>query len=140
MVPLIITLGVLSLVTFYLIFAYRRMKSMPVDADNPKIKVLTEKTFDRAVSEGISVVDFWAAWCMPCRMMVPVLNDLADESGSQFTVCKVNIDENPAVARKFSVRSIPTLIIFRNGKEVDRIVGAKTKDALLKKINMLKYK
>jgi thioredoxin 1 len=116
------------------------MKNMPVGPENPKIIQLTDKNFNQHTGKGIAVVDFWASWCMPCKLMVPVLNELAEEAGDQVTVCKVNIEEYQSVAARFNVRNIPTLIIFRNGKEVDRIVGVKPKDFILKKINMLKYK
>ena len=123
-----------------MLFAYRKVKNMPVAPDNPKIRTLTEKNFNQQISKGITLVDFWAAWCMPCKMMVPVLNEVAAEAGDSVTVAKLNIDEHQAVAQKFAVRSIPTIVIFRNGKEVDRIVGVKQNDFLLNKINMLKYK
>ncbi len=140
MFVLYIVIAVVALVAGYMLFAYRKVKNMPVAPDNPKIRTLTEKNFNQQISKGITLVDFWAAWCMPCKMMVPVLNEVAAEAGDSVTVAKLNIDEHQAVAQKFAVRSIPTIVIFRNGKEVDRIVGVKQKDFLLNKINMLKYK
>jgi len=140
MFVLYIVIAVVALVAGYMLFAYRKVKNMPVAPDNPKIRTLTEKNFNQQISKGITLVDFWAPWCMPCKMMVPVLNEVAAEAGDSVTVAKLNIDEHQAVAQKFAVRSIPTIVIFRNGKEVDRIVGVKQKDFLLNKINMLKYK
>lgn len=136
----LIVAGVLALVTGYLFFAYRKIRNTPMAPDNPKIRILTDKNFEKQIGQGISLVDFWAAWCMPCKMMVPILNEVAAEAGDQAAICKVNIEEYPSVAQKYAVRNIPTILIFRNGKEVDRIVGVKQKDFLLKKINMLKYK
>jgi thioredoxin 1 len=135
-----IILGVLALAVGFLIFKYRRMKNAPAGPDNPRIKILSDKNFSHQVSKGISLVDFWASWCMPCKMMVPVLNEVAAEAGDEIAVCKVNIEEYQSIAQKYSVRNIPTLLIFKNGKEVDRVVGVKSKEFLLNKLNMLKYK
>ena len=140
MTIILIIAGVLALFAGYVFFAYRRMKNIKVGPDSPKIKNLTDKNFNHQVSKGICLVDFWASWCMPCKMMAPVLNELAEEVGDKVAVCKVNIEDYQSVAQKHSVRNIPTLLIFRNGKEVDRLVGIKSKDFLINKLNMLKYK
>lgn len=81
------------------------------------------------------MVDFWASWCVPCKAMAPVLNELAEELDEKVKICKLNVDENQQLAVKYAVRSIPTLILFRNGKEIDRFVGVKSKSFLTGKIN-----
>ena len=78
------------------------------------------------------LVDFWAAWCGPCRMVAPVLDEIAKEKAGSLTVAKVDVDANPGTARDYQVVSIPTLILFKNGQPVKLIVGAKSKPALLR--------
>ena len=137
---MIIIAAVAAVFAGYLFFAYRKMKNTPMEPDNPRIKILTDKNFSNQIKSGISLVDFWASWCMPCKMMIPVLNEVAGEVGDQVSICKVNIEEYQSIAQKHSVRNIPTMVIFRNGKEVDRIVGVKSRDFLVNKLNMLKFK
>lgn len=80
------------------------------------------------------LVDFWAAWCGPCRMVAPVLEEIATEKAGSLTVAKVDVDANPGTARDYQVVSIPTLILFKAGRPVKRIVGAKSKPALLREL------
>lgn len=80
------------------------------------------------------LVDFWATWCGPCKMVAPVLEEIAAEKAGSLTVAKIDVDANPATARDYQVVSIPTLILFKNGEAVKRIVGAKGKAALLREI------
>jgi len=81
------------------------------------------------------LVDFWATWCGPCRMVAPVLAEIAAEKSGQLTVAKLDVDANPETARSFQVSSIPTLILFKEGRPVKRIVGAKGKAALLRELS-----
>jgi len=98
----------------------------------------SEKDFEEKVIKGVTpvLVDFWAAWCGPCKMAEPVLEELSDEFKGKIAIAKLNVDENPAIAQKFGVMSIPTTILFKEGKELDRQVGFAGKQAfedLLKK-------
>jgi thioredoxin 1 len=121
----------------YLI-ARSRMKNIPVVADNDNILTLTDKNFSHQTKNKLVLVDFWASWCAPCRMMAPVLNEVADELTGNSHVGKVNIEQYQSLAQKFQVRNIPTLILLRNGIEVNRFVGIKNKEFLLQQINKVK--
>lgn len=97
-----------------------------------KTTELNESTFESLVlkADKPALVDFWAAWCGPCRMVAPVVEAVAEKFEGRAVVGKVNVDEVPALANKYSVRSIPTLIIFKDGEAAERVVGVQTEDAL----------
>jgi len=96
-------------------------------------KVVTDETFDTDVLQNSKpvVVDYWAEWCGPCRMVAPVLEEIASEHSDKIEVVKLNIDENPKVAQRYQIMAIPTMSVFHNGEVVKQIVGAKPKAALL---------
>ncbi|WP_419763801.1 MAG: thioredoxin [Arcobacter sp.] len=98
---------------------------------------LTQDNFDATVNSGISMVDFWAPWCGPCRMLAPVIDELAEEFEGKANICKVNTDEEQDLAVKFGVRSIPTIVFVKDGEVVDQMVGAASKQAFADKINSL---
>ncbi len=135
MSPIII--GVLAFVIILvglITFNFYRMKNAKPVENSKRIKVLGNKNFKPAVRRGITLVDFWAPWCAPCKVVAPVLNDIADER-DDIIVGKVNVDHHQQLARKYKVRNIPTLIMFRDGAEYKRFVGVKSKKFLLKEVN-----
>ena len=100
------------------------------------IVTLTTSTFDEMVasSDLPIVVDFWAEWCGPCKMIAPILGEIATEQQGKVTIAKLNVDENPDLAMRFNVMSIPTLLVFDKGQVAKRLVGAKGKAALLQEL------
>ena len=104
---------------------------------NANIVTLTSNNFDDEIKQAATpiLVDFWAEWCGPCRMVTPVLEKLADEYAGKARVGKVNVDEHSGLAAKFGVQSIPTLLLFKEGKVVEQFVGATTRDVLAKLID-----
>jgi thioredoxin 1 len=97
---------------------------------------ITDRTFDTEVlKSGTPVlVDFWATWCGPCKMIAPVLEEIAGEKDGQLKIAKLDVDQNPESAQKFGVMSIPTLILFKNGQEASRFVGYRSKTQLVQQI------
>ena len=98
---------------------------------------VTDRDFEERVlgADGAVLVDFWAEWCVPCHMVSPVVEEIGRDKGEHLQVAKLNIDENPDVTRRYGVMSIPTLMLFKGGEEVARVVGARGKDALLKELD-----
>ena len=94
---------------------------------------VTLDSFDETISSAQTpvLVDFWAEWCGPCKMIAPVLDEISQENGDKIKIVKVNVDENAELARRFEVMSIPTLIVFKDGEVAKRLVGAKNKNGLL---------
>jgi len=101
-----------------------------------KPQVVTDQSFEQDVlkSDTPVLVDFWATWCGPCRMVAPVLEDVANEQGDKIRIAKLDVDANPITAGRFGVRAIPTMIVFKNGREADRIVGFHPKPQLMQKL------
>ncbi|HGX1590812.1 TPA: thioredoxin [Staphylococcus aureus] len=91
---------------------------------------VTDADFDSKVESGVQLVDFWATWCGPCKMIAPVLEELAAEYEGKADILKLDVDENPSTAAKYEVMSIPTLIVFKDGQPVDKVVGFQPKENL----------
>lgn len=97
------------------------------------MKAITDSQFEDEVlkSKGLVLVDFWAEWCGPCRQLIPVLDEVSKEMESVVKICKINVDESPNTAAQYGIRSIPTLFLFKDGKQVDVKVGANSKPQLV---------
>ena len=97
----------------------------------------TDTNFEQDVlgSDKPVLVDFWAAWCAPCRMLAPTVDAVAEKYAGSASVVKLNVDENPGVSQRYGIKGIPTLILFKDGKEAERVVGATSKEAISKMID-----
>ncbi len=135
---IIIVLGIVfGLFVMYVVYSYTKLKNMPMPEDNENILILNSNNFNKQVSRGLFLVDFWAAWCGPCKMLAPTLNSIAETESDKIRVAKVNIDQENQLASKFAIRSIPTLVFIKDGKEIKRISGIKSKSHLVNEINKL---
>jgi thioredoxin 1 len=103
-----------------------------------KVITITDNDFDKTVKKGITMVDFWAVWCGPCRRQGPIVEEIANEVGKKIKIGKLDVDNNKVTSNTFNVRNIPTLIIFKDGKEVKRLVGLQDKQTLLNELNAIK--
>ncbi len=129
-IPAIIIV-VLLVISFYK--RYKMIKNMDSNAvDSANLIVLNDIDFKKQIKSGVTLVDFWAPWCMPCKIQGPIVSEVADELAGKAAICKLNIDENKKTATELGIRSIPTIIIFKDGKAVNKLVGVKSKSVLLK--------
>lgn len=120
----------------YIAYNYNKMKNVKDVPPSKKIRTLNNKNYKTVLRKGTVLVDFWAPWCAPCKMIAPTLNEIAEEESDKVTIAKVNVDQNKALAQKYQIRNIPTLIVFKEGKEQKRIMGVKPKKALLKELGI----
>ncbi len=132
LIPVII-LVLLLFVSFYK--RYKMIKNMDSNAPvSENLIILSDATFKKQIKSGVTLVDFWAPWCMPCKIQGPIVSEVADEFVGKAAICKLNIDDNKKAAAELGIRSIPTILIFKNGKIVNKLVGVKTKSILVKAV------
>ena len=131
-------MGILIIAFVFAFFKrYKMIKGMTEGPISDNLKILTDANFKAVTGKGISLVDFWAPWCTPCKVQGPMVSQLADEIGDKASICKLDVDKNQRVAGSLKIRSIPTIIIFKDGKPVKQFVGVKTKGILLKSLKEL---
>lgn len=98
---------------------------------------LNKDNFEQSISSGVALVDFWAEWCGPCKMQLPIIEEFSSEMEGKATVGKVNVDEELELAQSFGIQSIPTLILFKDGKPVKKLVGLHSKESLYEEVNQV---
>lgn len=98
---------------------------------------LNKDNFEQSIANGVALVDFWASWCEPCKMQLPIIEEFSGEMEGKATVGKVNVDEELELAQSFGIQSIPTLILFKDGKPVKKLVGLHSKEALYEEVNQV---
>ena len=98
---------------------------------------LNKDNFDQSISNGVALVDFWAEWCGPCKMQLPIIEEFSSEMEGKATIGKVNVDEELELAQSFGIQSIPTLILFKDGKPVKKLVGLHSKESLYEEVNQV---
>ena len=128
----------LGIFTLYLIYStykrYKLVKNYSPENESDKLVLLNDKNFNKQIHRGVVLVDFWAPWCGPCKMIAPVVSELADQFEGKARIGKSNVDENKVTAAEYGVRSIPTLILFKDGEPVKQFVGVKPKSVFAKAI------
>ena len=116
---------------------YKMLKGLEDTPENENIIKLTDDNFEKTTEIGISLIDFWAPWCAPCKILAPTINELANEFGERINICKMNVDENRITSNNLKIKSIPTVIIIQNGTIVGHFVGVKPKYVYAKAIKEL---
>ena len=127
-----ITYIISGLVVGYFLYSFIKAKKRMSRPASENVKILDDSNFDKTVKMGVSLIDFWAAWCGPCKVQGPIIDEVADEIGEKANICKVDVDKNQKISQKYGIRNIPTILIFKDGKTVDKLVGIKTKGTLIK--------
>lgn len=124
---LIILISVVGLLILLMVRSYMKLKNASNDGGSEHLLHLTDADFQKKISTGVTLVDFWAGWCMPCKLLGPTISQLADDNEGNAKIAKLDVEESQRTASKYGVSSIPTVILFKNGKEINRIVGVKPK-------------
>jgi thioredoxin 1 len=120
-------------VTFY--HRHKNVNNDDLTKDTDEVKELTNETFEEEIKEGVTLVDFWAPWCGPCRMQMPHIKQIAKERKDVASICKINVDEHKKPAIKMKIKNIPNIIIFKNGVAKRQLIGSKPKHLILKALD-----
>lgn len=135
---LILPVALLGVVVLFLIYRMYKMRHLLTSDHGPETSehtlTITDANFDKTISKGVTLIDFWAPWCAPCRIQGPIINDLANEMAGKANIGKLDVDQNKRVAAKLGIRNIPTIYIFKNGEIVKQFVGVKPKLTLVKEL------
>ena len=113
-----ITYIIAGLILAYIVYMFIRNRNRMKKPPSENVKILTDGNFNATIKNGVSLVDFWAAWCGPCRVQGPIVDEIADEIGGKANICKLDIDQHKKTAGKYGIQSIPTIMIFKDGKMV----------------------
>ena len=133
-----IPIGILAgLLAAALYKRYNLLKNIEDTPENANVQILTDDTFESVTKTGISLIDFWAPWCAPCKILTPIINELAEEYGDKVKICKLNVDENRKMAGEMKIRNIPTIIIMQDSVIVGHFVGIKPNSVYAKAIKGL---
>lgn len=132
----LLILLIMIVISLFLIRVFKKLSGKEQTVSDNVI-ILSDKNFQETVMKGVCVVDFWAPWCMPCRVQNPIINQLADELKGKVKICKLNVDEHKKTAIKLKIKSIPNIIIFQEGKVVRQLIGVKPKTLILKELKLL---
>ncbi len=127
-----IGLGILALLIIWFYNSYKKILTKMNSKVSDKLIILTDINFKNQISKGVTLVDFWADWCQPCKIQGPIISELADEIDGKAKICKLDVQNNPKTSNELMIRNIPTIIIFKEGKPVKQFVGIKSKKVLLK--------
>lgn len=135
---LILPVALLGVVVIFFIYRMYKMRDLLTGDSGPATSehtlAITDANFDKTIAKGVTLIDFWAPWCAPCRIQGPIINDLANDMVGKAKIGKLDVDQNKRVAGKLGIRNIPTIYIFKDGKIVKQFVGVKPKGVLIKEI------
>ncbi|MBN2891563.1 MAG: thioredoxin [Bacteroidales bacterium] len=138
-IGLIIVLAIIFILVSYIGFSVytfrKKVTNYDPNSESENLTILNDNTFSHKIAGNVALVDFWAPWCQPCKIQGPIISDLAEDYHSKAKICKLDVEKNQKIAHKLGIRNIPTIVIFKNGQEVDRLVGLKTKNVLKKAID-----
>jgi len=134
----ILPVALLGVVVLFLIYRMYKMRHLLTGDTGPATSehtlIISDANFDKTIAKGVTLIDFWAPWCAPCRIQGPIINDLANDMAGKAKIGKLDVDQNKRVAAKLGIRNIPTIYVFKDGNIVKQFVGVKPKSILIKEI------